>query len=156
MMVAENIIEQVAASCDIDAHDVRLKNLYQDGDVTHYNMVVDDNHLQACIQQVAGDNDTLSARRTAVDEFNAANKWRKRGLALIPTKFGMSFTATFMNQASALVHVYVDGTVLVTHGGTEMGQGLHTKMVQIDGKQSKTDEIQSKLCEKIMKTYESD
>jgi len=131
MMVAENIIEQVAGACDLDAHDVRLKNLYQDGDITHYNMLVDNNHLQACIDQVSGDRSLFMERRASVEAFNATNKWRKRGLSLIPTKFGMSFTATFMNQASALVHVYADGTVLVTHGGTEMGQGLHTKMVQI-------------------------
>jgi xanthine dehydrogenase/oxidase len=66
-----------------------------------------------------------------VDEFNETHKWKKRGLALIPTKFGISFTAIFLNQAGALVHIYHDGSVLVAHGGTEMGQGLHTKMVMI-------------------------
>jgi len=66
-----------------------------------------------------------------VNEFNAANKYRKRGIAAIPTKYGMSFTAKFLNQAGALVHVYQDGTVLVSHGGCEMGQGIHTKMIQI-------------------------
>ncbi|KAI7257574.1 hypothetical protein KC335_g12705 [Hortaea werneckii] len=70
-------------------------------------------------------------RRKEVEEFNKKNKWKKRGLSIIPTKFGISFTALFLNQAGALVHVYHDGSVLVAHGGTEMGQGLHTKMTMI-------------------------
>jgi xanthine dehydrogenase/oxidase len=70
-------------------------------------------------------------RRNAVSEYNKTHKWSKRGMALIPTKFGISFTALFLNQAGALVHVYHDGSVLVAHGGTEMGQGLHTKMTMI-------------------------
>merc|ERR1719482_880798 len=73
----------------------------------------------------------LSQRRRDIDEFNAKNKWVKRGAALTPTKFGIAFTAHFMNQGGALVHLYPDGTVLVTHGGTEMGQGLHTKVCQV-------------------------
>jgi xanthine dehydrogenase/oxidase len=66
-----------------------------------------------------------------VDAFNKENRWKKRGLSVTPVKFGMSFTAKFMNQASALVHVYTDGSVLVSHGGTEIGQGINTKMCQI-------------------------
>ena len=66
-----------------------------------------------------------------MDDFNKANRWRKRGLAVIPTKFGISFTTKFLNQGAALVHIYTDGTVLVTHGGVEMGQGLHTKVAQV-------------------------
>ena len=72
----------------------------------------------------------MAARQAAVAKFNAENKWRKRGLALLPTKYGINFTAKFMNQGGALVHLYCDGTILVTHGGTEMGQGLHTKVAQ--------------------------
>lgn len=71
------------------------------------------------------------ARRKAVDEFNAKHKWVKRGVSMVPTKFGIAFTAKYMNQGGALVHLYVDGTVLVSHGGTEMGQGLHTKVCQV-------------------------
>ncbi|KAF3856979.1 hypothetical protein F7725_008838 [Dissostichus mawsoni] len=69
-------------------------------------------------------------RRAAIELYNRQNRWTKRGLAIVPTKFGISFTALFLNQAGALVHIYTDGSVLLTHGGTEMGQGLHTKMVQ--------------------------
>jgi len=70
-------------------------------------------------------------KREEVEAFNASHKWKKRGLSIIPTKFGISFTALFLNQAGALVHVYHDGSVLVAHGGTEMGQGLHTKMTMV-------------------------
>ena len=70
-------------------------------------------------------------RRKEVDQFNASHKTLKRGITLIPTKFGVSFGAVYLNQAGALVHIYVDGSVLITHGGTEMGQGLHTKMIQV-------------------------
>ena len=73
----------------------------------------------------------VAKRREAVETFNAQHRWRKRGISVVPTKFGINFTAKFLNQAGALVHIYTDGTVLVTHGGTEMGQGLHTKMIQI-------------------------
>jgi len=73
----------------------------------------------------------FAERQAAVDDFNKANRWRKRGLAVIPTKFGISFTTKFLNQGAALVHIYTDGTVLVTHGGVEMGQGLHTKVAQV-------------------------
>ena len=69
----------------------------------------------------------VSKMRATAAEFNAKNRWVKRGVAFIPTKFGIAFTAKYMNQGGALVHLYTDGTVLVSHGGTEMGQGLHTK-----------------------------
>lgn len=64
--------------------------------------------------------------------FNRENRYKKKGLAIVPTKFGISFTALFLNQAGALVHVYTDGSVLISHGGVEMGQGLHTKMIQVN------------------------
>ena len=86
--------------------------------------------LQACWDGVISQAG-YAERQKACDEFNNANRWRKRGLAVIPTKFGISFTTKFLNQAGALVHIYTDGTVLVTHGGVEMGQGLHTKVAQV-------------------------
>src|SRR5699024_6816528 len=70
-------------------------------------------------------------RREQIREFNAQSPILKKGLALVPVKFGISFTATHLNQAGALLHVYTDGSVLINHGGTEMGQGLHTKVVQV-------------------------
>lgn len=71
------------------------------------------------------------ARISEVHRFNSQNKYRKKGIVLLPTKFGIAFAAKFLNQGAGLIHIYNDGSVLVTHGGTEMGQGLHTKMVQI-------------------------
>lgn len=73
----------------------------------------------------------MDKRRKEIDEFNAIHRYKKRGMAVVPTKFGISFTALFLNQAGALLHVYKDGSVLLTHSGTEMGQGLHTKMIQV-------------------------
>ena len=85
---------------------------------------------QACWDGVI-DQAGFAERQKAADDFNKANRWRKRGIAVIPTKFGISFTTKFLNQGAALVHIYTDGTVLVTHGGVEMGQGLHTKVAQV-------------------------
>lgn len=80
--------------------------------------------------QVVADS-ALAEREEAVTAFNAAHRWRKRGITATPTKFGISFTTKFLNQAGALMHIYTDGSVLVTHGGVEMGQGLHTKVAQV-------------------------
>ncbi|HWD78594.1 MAG TPA: molybdopterin cofactor-binding domain-containing protein, partial [Kribbella sp.] len=86
--------------------------------------------LESCWSQVLSNGD-VAARQAAIAEFNASHPWVKRGLALTPVKFGISFNLTAFNQAGALVHVYKDGSVLINHGGTEMGQGLHTKMLQV-------------------------
>ena len=77
------------------------------------------------------DDTDYNLRSSAIAEFNAKNKYKKRGISILPTKFGIAFTAKYMNQGGALVHLYTDGTVLISHGGTEMGQGLHTKVCQI-------------------------
>jgi xanthine dehydrogenase/oxidase len=105
-------------------------NYYHEGDITHFNQKLVDYHVPLMVNQIKQEAD-FDARRQAVDEFNKTHKWKKRGLSLIPTKFGISFTAIFLNQAGALVHIYHDGSVLVAHGGTEMGQGLHTKMTMV-------------------------
>ena len=76
----------------------------------------------------------ISGYRDKVAKFNSENKWKKRGIAMIPTKFGIAFTAPHLNQAGALVQVYTDGSVLLTHAGTEMGQGLFTKTIQVASK----------------------
>lgn len=86
--------------------------------------------MQTCWGNVV-DQAGFADRLKAAEDFNKANRFRKRGIAVIPTKFGISFTTKFLNQAGSLVHVYTDGTVLVTHGGVEMGQGLHTKVAQV-------------------------
>ena len=132
MLGIENLIDDVARALGRDPLDVRRANLYAaDGSgVTHYGQVVEDNLGPRIIDTLARDCD-YAGRRAALAEFNAASPVVKRGLALTPVKFGISFTATHYNQAGALVCVYQDGSVQVNHGGTEMGQGLHTKVQQI-------------------------
>jgi len=131
MMACEAYMEHVARELGVHADEIRAKNLYPTrGGVTPYRQELVDCHLREMWAELQSSCD-YTRRRAEVDEFNKKNKWKKRGISMMPVKFGMSFTAKFMNQASALVHVYTDGTVLVSHGGTEMGQGLHTKMCQI-------------------------
>lgn len=130
MFIGESIMEEVADHIKIPVEKLREINFYKDGEETHFNQAVEDWYVPLMYKQVQESSD-YAARRKAVDEFNASHKWQKKGLALIPTKFGISFTALFLNQAGALVHIYHDGSVLVAHGGTEMGQGLHTKICMI-------------------------
>jgi xanthine dehydrogenase large subunit len=132
MLAIENLLDDVARTIKRDPLDVRRANLYSvDGSgVTHYGMQVEDNLAPQLIEELARDCDYLG-RRAALAAFNAGSPIIKRGLAVTPVKFGISFTATHYNQAGALVHVYQDGSVQVNHGGTEMGQGLHTKVRQI-------------------------
>jgi len=130
MLVNEMMMDKVAYELGMDPADVRAANMYTEGDTTHFKQQLTHNNLQrlwAKIKQAS----QYENKKQAVAAFNQANRYRKQGLALIPTKFGCSFTAKFMNQGAALVLVYRDGSVLITHGGTEMGQGLHTKMCQI-------------------------
>ena len=132
MMGIEHVVDEIARHLRLDPLTVRKRNFYgkRDRNITPYHMTVEDNiitELVAELERGAG----YSARRTAVKAFNAANPWVKRGLALTPVKFGISFTLTHMNQAGALVHVYTDGSVQLNHGGTEMGQGLYVKVAQI-------------------------
>jgi xanthine dehydrogenase large subunit len=131
----ENVIEDIARHLGLDPFAVRMRNLYGDSAsdervMTPYGMKVEDNVLQPLMRQLAEEAD-YTERRAAIAAFNAGSRIVKRGIALTPIKFGISFTATLFNQAGALVHVYNDGTVLVSQGGTEMGQGLYTKIRQI-------------------------
>lgn len=109
---------------------VRQLNMYREGDVTHFGQTLVDFYMEKCWSQVL-DRSSFSSRKEAVLEFNKKNRWRKRGICAIPTKYGISFTYFPLNQSGALVHVYQDGQVLLSHGGTEMGQGLFTKMIQV-------------------------
>ena len=132
VIVIEAILGDIARRLGLDPLDVRLRNLYgvEDRNVTHYQMKVEDNILQPLITQLERDCQ-YRQRREAIAAWNASSPVIKRGIAITPVKFGISFTATFFNQAGALVHVYTDGSVQVNHGGTEMGQGLNTKVAQI-------------------------
>ncbi|KAI8266070.1 Xanthine dehydrogenase [Colletotrichum sp. SAR11_239] len=130
MFIAETYMEEVADRMGIPVEKFREINFYKPLEPTHFNQPLTDWHVPLMYEQVQEES-KYEQRREMITKFNDDNKWRKRGLALIPTKFGISFTALFLNQAGALVHIYHDGSVLVAHGGTEMGQGLHTKMTQI-------------------------
>ncbi|KAK4101091.1 xanthine dehydrogenase [Parathielavia hyrcaniae] len=130
MFIAETYMSEVADRLGMPEEKFREINMYKPGELTHFNQTLTDWHVPLMYQQVQEEADYAN-RREAITKFNAEHKWRKRGLALIPTKFGISFTALWFNQAGALVHIYHDGSVLVAHGGTEMGQGLHTKMTMI-------------------------
>jgi xanthine dehydrogenase large subunit len=131
MLVIEDILGRCAPLLGIDAADLRRRNLYADGQDTPYGQPVRHAHRAAdCWDQVV-DSAELARRSAEIAEFNATHEHVKRGLAVTPVKFGISFNFTAFNQAGALVHVYKDGSVLVNHGGTEMGQGLHTKMLQV-------------------------
>lgn len=132
MYIAESIINAVAEKVGISVDEIRRRNLYTIGQRTPFLQTIDEDwHVPIILEQVRQEA-KYDERRKAVEEFNAAHRWRKRGICLIPTKFGISFaTALHLNQASAAVRVYTDGSVLLHHGGTEMGQGLYTKMVQI-------------------------
>jgi xanthine dehydrogenase large subunit len=132
MIIIEAIIGDIARRLGLDPLQVRRRNFYgvQTRNVTHYQMKVEDNILEPLVDALAHSSGYAS-RRKALAQFNAASPVIKRGLALTPVKFGISFTATLFNQAGALVHVYTDGSVQVNHGGTEMGQGLHTKVAQV-------------------------
>ncbi|PNY28942.1 Xanthine dehydrogenase [Tolypocladium capitatum] len=130
MFIAETYMEEIADRLGMPVETLREINFYKPHGITHFNQMIEDWHVPLMYRQVQ-DESFYADRRAMVDQFNDKHKWRKRGLALIPTKFGISFTALFLNQAGALVHIYHDGSILVAHGGTEMGQGLHTKLTQI-------------------------
>jgi xanthine dehydrogenase large subunit len=146
VIVIEAIMGDIARHLGLDALDVRMGNLYSnepvDGaqpangstvqrrDTTHYQMKVEDNILEPLLRKLE-DSSAYRQRRADIAAWNATSPILKRGMAITPVKFGISFTATLFNQAGALVHVYTDGSVQVNHGGTEMGQGLHTKVAQI-------------------------
>ena len=130
MMIVEDWIEKIARKLNLEPEEVRRRNFYQESMVTHYNQELVNCTIEKCwaeCRQLAG----YEGLRAEVAEFNARNRWKKRGVSMIPVKFGIAFTAVHLNQNGALVNVYTDGSVLLTHGGTEMGQGLHTKMVQV-------------------------
>ena len=131
VIAAERIIEEIAYHRGMDTLAVRRANLYADGrDITPYHQTVADNIMPQLLDQIEKSSD-YQARRAAVLAHNARGTTLRKGIALTPVKFGISFTATWYNQAGALLHIYNDGSMLLNHGGTEMGQGLFTKVAQV-------------------------
>ncbi len=144
MVVIERVIDEIARALGHDPLDVRLINLYdaqgQDSGrkLTPYHMVVEDNVLPELMAELERSAD-YRARREAAAAHNRESPLLKRGLALTPVKFGISFTTTFLNQAGALIHIYTDGSIHLNHGGTEMGQGLFVKVAQVVAEELQVD-----------------
>ena len=132
MMAIEAVIDDVARALGRDPLDVRRLNFYGSGErnITPYLMEVEDNVLPILADRLEASS-RYRERREAIARFNASSPVIRRGIAMTPVKFGISFNAQMFNQAGALVHVYNDGSVMLNHGGTEMGQGLHTKVMQV-------------------------
>ncbi|XP_035533549.1 aldehyde oxidase 6 [Morone saxatilis] len=130
IMVVENMVNDVAMVLGRPADQIREINMYKGPSVTPYKFEFSPENMLRCWEECKVKAD-YSARHRAVDQFNQQNRWKKRGMSIIPIKYGIAFAESFLNQAAALVHIYKDGSVLVTHGGTEMGQGIHTKMQQV-------------------------
>lgn len=131
MLVIEDILGRTAPLLGLAPEELRRRNLYVPGQSTPYGQPVRHAERLLRIWQAVEESAEVTRRQREIAQFNAAHRHTKRGLAITPVKFGISFNLTAFNQAGALVHVYKDGSVLVNHGGTEMGQGLHTKMLQV-------------------------
>jgi xanthine dehydrogenase large subunit len=136
MVAMERVIDEIAFSLNKDPMDVRRVNFYaapdedSDRNVTPYHMTVEDCVIDEMVDELVVSSD-YAARRAEIRDWNADSPVLKRGIALSPVKFGISFTTSFLNQAGALVHIYTDGSIHLNHGGTEMGQGLFTKVAQV-------------------------
>lgn len=131
MAVIEDAIDRIARLLGKDSAEIRFINFYRpENEQTPYGQEIINNHLQLIFERLMTSS-SYYLRRKEINAFNLENKFHKKGLAITPVKFGISFTTAFLNQAGALVHIYTDGSVLVNHGGTEMGQGLHTKILSI-------------------------
>jgi xanthine dehydrogenase large subunit len=131
MLVIEEILDQAARRLGLPPETIRERNFYREGDTTHYGQPVKDAGRIEVIWRGLKKSSSFARRREEIDHWNSRHPHSKRGLAITPVKFGISFTATFFNQGAALVLIYRDGSVQVNHGGAEMGQGLHTKIQQI-------------------------
>lgn len=151
IVVIENLLQEIASDLQIDAWDVRRRNVYRDGDParnqTPYGQTVKDHVLPEIFDQLEQSSD-YRARVSAAEEFSQRSRTHLKGVAMSAVKFGISFTTKFLNQGNALVNVYTDGTVQVSTGGTEMGQGLNTKIQQLVADEFEIDPS----CVKLMAT----
>ncbi|XP_054113736.1 aldehyde oxidase 2 isoform X3 [Callithrix jacchus] len=145
-LVTESCITAVAAKCGLPPEKIREKNMYKTIDKTIYNQAFNPETLIRCWNECL-DKSSFHSRRVQAEEFNKKNYWKKKGIAVIPMKFSVGFAATSYHQAAALVHIYTDGSVLVTHGGSELGQGIHTKMLQVASRELKIPMSYIHICE---------
>ena len=146
MAVIEQAIDRISRFLGLDPAMVRKMNFYGEANnnITHYGEVVENNRLHLLWDKLT-DSAAYWDKRIATHAFNKKNKYRKQGLALTPVKFGISFTTAFLNQAAALVNIYTDGSVIVNHGGIEMGQGLYSKIKRIAALELGIDEKQIRI-----------
>lgn len=157
MLGVERMMDEIAFSVGRDPLDVRLDNLYggPGRNLTPYHQTVEDNVARELIQTLA-ETSNYRARRAEIERTNKTDGIIKRGIALTPVKFGISFTAKHLNQAGALIHVFTDGTIQLNHGGTEMGQGLFVKVAQVVAHEFQVDidhiQIMSTSTEKVPNT----
>jgi len=135
MMAIENIIDNVSRYLNKDPCEIRKTNFYKKNkkNVTHYGMKIEDNVVNEIFNKLIKKSN-YKKRCLEIKKYNSKNKYKKRGIAITPVKFGISFTTIHLNQAGALVHIYTDGSVHLNHGGIEMGQGTHTKIAQLVAK----------------------
>lgn len=140
MMTIEHVMDEIAQYLGKDPLEVRQANYYggEGRNITHYYQTVEDNFLPEITAELEKSSE-YQQRRREIAEFNKTSSILKKGIALTPVKFGISFTATFLNQAGALIHIYTDGSIHLNHGGTEMGQGLNTKVAQIVAEEFQVD-----------------
>ena len=141
ILATENIIDAIAYKLGLDPLDVRKANLYsaeKGRDTTHYGQQIENHILPELIDRLEKTSNYRQRRRDII-EFNSQSPILKKGIALTPVKFGISFTSAHLNQAGALVHIYTDGSILLNHGGTEMGQGLFTKVAQVVARELQVD-----------------
>ena len=132
MMVIENIIDNISRHLKRDSCEIRKVNFYHKNkkNITHYGMKIEDNIINEIFDKLVKKSN-YKKRYSKIKKFNSKNKYKKKGIAITPVKFGISFTTIHLNQAGALVHIYTDGSIHLNHGGIEMGQGTHTKIAQI-------------------------
>lgn len=131
MFFIENALDAAAVRLKMKREDIRLKNMYNFlGEITHFNQPIENCTLRKCWEECLKMSE-FDKRKAEIEDFNSKNKYKKRGICILPVKFGIAFGVTHLNQSGALVQIYKDGSVLLTHGGTEMGQGLHTKVIQV-------------------------
>jgi xanthine dehydrogenase/oxidase len=138
MLTAETIIRDVSRVCGRDYVEIMDLNMCKTGDVMHFHQLLENCNTRRCFEEVQKNAD-FEERRKQVERFNSENRWKKRGITVVNNLFAVGFPPKFLNQGGALVHVYLDGSVLISHGGVEMGQGLHTKMIQVASRVLKLD-----------------
>nr|XP_008165070.1 aldehyde oxidase 1 isoform X2 [Chrysemys picta bellii] len=145
-LITESWITAIAAKSGLSPEKVREINMYKETEQICYIQELDPENLVRCWNECMEKSEYYS-RKTAVEEFNKQNYWKKKGIAIIPMKFPFGLLTRFLTQAAALVHIYMDGSVLLTHGGIEMGQGIHTKMIQVASRELKIPMSSIHFCE---------